>query len=361
MGQPRRKHTNRAMVVDRSTVMLALLGGFVLAALAVLGVVLAYERRTFARDGKARAWTTVRLAALPLLVATVAVVLLPARAISGMEALAAFYGLLFTAAPLVWFGGHWLVGRAVRPALSAAESFRLAATLPAFLIASALVAQTLQPVAWSVAVGAERVGYGMAEETPPRHAVAAAHRWPTPAGDVLHVRWQSPADVHVERIDARTGDLLIEDAGRRLMHRLCQAANDIVVVQPATEPLPTLRVYWRAPGDRRLRVSTLPAPPPAETTPFEVTWRGDTGFDLPEPLPRLAISLAREHDPAGTFLSSEAQTYQPGEPVERSCLPEEWQARSPIRGLRVRIDRRESAEPLWLEAQRRAGAIDPSS
>jgi len=349
------------MVVDRSTVMLALLGAFALAALAVLVVVLAYERRAFARDGKARAWIIVRVATLPLLVATVAVVLLPARSIRGMEALAAFYGLLFTAAPLVWFGGHWLVGRAARPPLAAAESLRLAATLPAFLIAAAFLAGALQSLAWSFTVAVERAGYGMAEESPPPHAVAASRRWATPAGDVLYARWQAPEDVRVERIDARIGDRLIENAGRSFLQRLCQAPGTIVVVQSAGESLPTLRVYWRAPGHRRLRVSTLPAPPPAEITPFEVAWRGDTGFELPEPLPRLAIFLAREHEPPGTFFSNEAQVYRAGEAIDQSCLPEGWRARSPIRGLRVRIDSRTSPEPIWLEARRPAATTEQRS
>lgn len=349
------------MVADRSSLMLGLLGAFALAALAVLGVVLAYERRAFARDGKARAWLFVRVAALPLLVATVAVVLLPARAISGMEALAAFYGLLFTAAPLVWFGGHWLVGRAARPALTPNESFRLAATLPAFLIASALVAQALQPLAWSVTLAAERAGYGMAEEAPARHAVAAARRWTTPTGDVTLVRWQASDAVHVERIDLHGGDGITENAQRTQLHRVCQAPGTIVLVQPAREPQPSLRVWWREPGERRLRVATLPSPQAIETATFDVAWRGDDGFDLPEPLPRLAIWLAREHDPAGTFLSSEAQAFRPGETFDDSCLPEGWRPPAPIRGVRVRVDGPTSREPLWLEAVRRPAEPDAAS
>lgn len=349
------------MVVDRSTVMLGLLAAFALVALAVLGVVLAYERRAFARDGKARAWLFVRVAALPLLAATVAVVLLPARAISGMEALAAFYGLLFTAAPLVWFGGHWLVGRAARPALTSAESLRLAATLPAFLIASALVAQALQPFAWSVTLAAERAGYEMAEETPARHAVAAARRWATPTGDVTLVRWQAPGAVHVERIDVHGAGGLSEHAQRAQMQRVCQAPGTIVLVQPAREPLPSVRVWWREPDTGRLHVATLPSPQAIESATFDVAWRGDGGFDLPEPLPRLAIWLAREHDPAGTFLSSEAQAFRPGETFDDSCLPDGWRAPTPIRGLRVRVDGPTSAEPLWLEAVRRTAGPDAAS
>lgn len=361
LGQQRGKHTNQAMAFDRSSVMLGLLAAFASGVLLVLGFVLVRERRAFAREGKARAWAFVRIASLPLLLATIAVVVLPARAISGMEALAAFYGLLFTAAPLVWFGGHWLLGRAARPALSAAESLRLSATLPGFLIVAALLGQTLQPLAWSIAVAAESARYRMAGEAPPRHAVAASRRWTTPAGDVVLVRWQAPEDVEVERIDVRAGDHLFENAGRRLLHRLCQAPGTIVVVQPASEPMPSLRVYWREPGDRHLYASTLPPAPPAAAEAFAVAWRDDDGFALPEPLPRLAIYLDRQSDPAGTFSSTEAQAYAPGEPFERSCLPEDWRARAPVRGLRVRVDALTAPGPLWLEAVRPAPRTDQSS
>lgn len=349
------------MVVDRSTVMLSLLAAFVLAMLAGLGVVLMRERRAYAREGKARAWAFVRIAALPLLIATVAVVLVPTRAIGGPEALAALYGLLFTAAPLIWFGGHWIAGRAARPALSASESFLLAATLPAFVIAAAFLAGALQPLAWSITLAAERAGYGWAEDAPARHALAASRRWTTPSGDVVLARWQAPDDVHVERIDVVTGDRVIENAGRTLLHRICQAPGAIVLVQPASETLPSLRVYWRDP-DRRLRVSLLTAPSPAEAeSSFDVRWHGDNGFDLPEPLPRQIISLALQHDPPGTFFGEEAQRYRPGETFDQSCLPPGWQGRFPLRGLSVRIDRPASPEPLRIEALRSTPATDQSS
>lgn len=347
------------MVVDRSTVMLSLLAAFALAVLAALGVVLARERRAYARDGRARSWTFVRLAALPLLLATAAVVVLPARAISGPEALAALYGLLFTAAPLVWFGGHWIAGRAARPPLSAGESFALAATLPVFLIAASFVAGALQPLAWSITIAAERAGYRMAAEAPPRHALAASRRWSTPSGDVTLARWTAPDEVRVERIDLLSDGSVLEDAGRTQMHRICQAPGAIVLLRPATAPAATLRVYWRDPGSR-LRVSTMPAPESADTTAFEIAWRGDASFELPEPLPRQAIWLARESDPPGTFWSSDAQLYQPGETFDRSCLPPGWQARLPLRGLRVRVDDPASREPLWLEALRPAAVTDQS-
>ncbi|MBY0274515.1 hypothetical protein K2Z84_04170, partial [Candidatus Binatia bacterium] len=349
------------MALDRGTVMLGLLAVFAAGVVLALGVVLVRERRSFVREGKGRAWAFVRLGSLPLLLATVAVVVLPARAISGMEALAVFYGALFTAAPLVWFGGHWLLGRAARPALSSAESLRLSATLPAFLIGAAMLAQALQPLAWSVAVAAESARYRMANDAEPRHEVAASRRWTTPAGDVVLVRWQAPDDVAVERIDVRAGAYVFENAGRTLLHRLCQAPGTIVIVQPASEPMPTLRVYWHDPADRRLRASTLPTPPPADPTPFEIAWHDETGFTLPEPLPRQAIYLARESDPAGTFFSTEAQSYLPGEPFERSCLPEGWRARAPLRGLRVRVDGLAAPGPLWLEAVRPVRPADRSS
>jgi hypothetical protein len=80
-----------------------------LMAIAVLVAVL-HERRRYAARNKAGAWLFVRLATLPIGMATAAAVVIPARAIGGPEALAAFYLLAVTAGPLVYFGLHWFAG-----------------------------------------------------------------------------------------------------------------------------------------------------------------------------------------------------------------------------------------------------------
>ena len=77
---------------------------------AVVALLLWLERWYFARSGRAGSWAVVRL--VSLVAAPVALGLLfgPARAVSGMEALAVFYISLLTVTPAVWFGAHWLAG-----------------------------------------------------------------------------------------------------------------------------------------------------------------------------------------------------------------------------------------------------------
>ena len=330
--------------------MLGMRALFGLAVLVALVFVMRREHRELARAGKGRSWLIVRLGALPVALLTAATVWLPARAVSGPEALAVLYVLLLGVAPLVWIGAHVLLGRAISPALSFAESLQLALALPTFGIAAALVGEQLQPLGWSIAQTGQRAAYGVATEAEPRHELAAARRWVTPAGDVLVARWQAPPDVHVERIDLVVGTLLEKDAGLQEADRLCQAPGAIVLLWLPDESETSLRVYWRD-GAAHLRVSSLTPPAPGAAVPFGVAWRGETGFTLPEPLPRQILWVRYEHDPPARFGSSEAQQYRPGERPEMSCLAT-WQARFPIAGLRVRVENHPGSAPRWLEALR---------
>jgi len=121
-----------------------------LVCLVLVPVLLRWERRRFQAMGKGGAWLPMRLASVPIAVLTAALVWLPARAMPGMAALAAFYVLLLVVAPLFWVGAHWVVGRCVRPALTFQESARVAALPVAAVIGVALLAQWLQPVVWSL-------------------------------------------------------------------------------------------------------------------------------------------------------------------------------------------------------------------
>jgi hypothetical protein len=337
------------MALSAPDVMRVLLAAFAVAVLIAGVAVLRWERRELVQRGKGRAWRVVRLATVPIALATVAALVLPAGAVSGMEALGVFYLLLFTAAPLAWFGLHWLVGRMTRPPLSFADSLQLAVLPPAFAIAVALGAQALQPVGWSIALAAERASFALAEDAPPRHVLASAQRYATPAGDVLTARWQASPEVRVERIDVVVDGQVLEDAGRRQGHRICRAPGEIVLLRAANEAVPLLRVYWRDAG-ARLRRSTLAPPTPEHDVPFAVAWQGETGFALPEPLPRQTLWLGHARDGAVEFGSSEAQQYRPGESPETSCRTA-WQGSHPVAGVRVRVETA-TAEPLWLEALR---------
>ena len=77
--------------------------------------------------------TLARLASLVAAPVAVMLLFLPARSVSGMEALAVFYLSMLTVTPLVWFGAHLWAGRSVRPALSLPESLALAMSGLVFL------------------------------------------------------------------------------------------------------------------------------------------------------------------------------------------------------------------------------------
>ena len=339
------------MALDRSHLMMVMFVLFGVAVVVALVAMLRWEHREFARRGLGRSWLVVRLAAIPITLVSLAALFVPARSVSGMEGLAVFYGMLFTAVPLLWFGLHWQVGRLVRPALAFGDSLQLAVMLPAFAIAATIVAHQLQPFAWAVARSAESAGYAMAEDAPPAHQLASATRYASPAGDVVTAHWRAAPDVVVERIDLVDGANVIRDAGRNSLWSLCQAPGTIVVLRTATQPAPVLHVYWRA-GAGRLQRSTLTAPTPTDAVPFAVEWQGENGFALPEPLPRQTVWLAGMRDGRlADFGSSEAQQYQPGERIEMNCLPEGWQSQHPVGGVRVRVEN-PANQPVWLEAVR---------
>ncbi|MBM3374459.1 MAG: hypothetical protein FJY44_11385, partial [Betaproteobacteria bacterium] len=121
------------------------------AALALIGFafVLRWERRHFSAKGLGGSWLRVRLASIPVLLVTAALVVLPARGSSGMEGLALFYGLLIVAAPLLWFGMHWAVGRMMQPPLAFGDSALVAGSPLLYALAAASVAHPLQSLAWS--------------------------------------------------------------------------------------------------------------------------------------------------------------------------------------------------------------------
>jgi hypothetical protein len=128
----------------------ALLAVFAVAAVLALVLLIRWERRRFHRVGKGGAWLAVRLATIPIALATAALIVIPARSSSGMEGLAVFYILLITVAPVFWFCAHWLVGRFARPPLAFGESAQIAGSPIALGIVLSVVAHALQPIVWQM-------------------------------------------------------------------------------------------------------------------------------------------------------------------------------------------------------------------
>lgn len=103
-----------------------------------------YERPHYAARGKASAWLGVRLSTIPIALATAALVIVPARSISGMEALAVAYFMLLIVGPIFWFGAHWLVGKLTHPSMTLGESAPIAVSPLACGIGAALLGHWLQ-------------------------------------------------------------------------------------------------------------------------------------------------------------------------------------------------------------------------
>lgn len=127
-----------------------LLALFAVLCLAALVLLLRWERSYFLQRRKSSGWLRVRLATIPIALATAAIIIVPARATSGMEGLAVFYILLLTIAPVFWFSAHWMVGKLALPPLSFSESSLIAGSPLVLGFMLTIVAHSLQSIAWSM-------------------------------------------------------------------------------------------------------------------------------------------------------------------------------------------------------------------
>ena len=121
---------------------------FVAAALLGFVFVVRWERRQYLARGLSSAWLIVRLSSIPTALLAAALVAIPAQSTPGMEGLTVFYLLLLTAAPVFWFGAHWVVGRLTKPKLTFTDSARIAGLPLLYALTVAAVASSLQTPAW---------------------------------------------------------------------------------------------------------------------------------------------------------------------------------------------------------------------
>ena len=294
-------------------------GVLALVVLAAIGFGLRAERRAYAARGKARAWLFVRLATIPIVLATAAAVWFPARAVGGPEALAVFYGLLFLAAPVVYFGLHWLAGKIV--SLPSRDSFAVGATGLAIVIGPALAAQFAQPWVFHFASGVKEARRALAPEKPAPFRIAGRQRFSLPeVGEVWTEHWQSPPGVKIERVEFEfKGQYVAADGGAG---NLCRSGGDVHVLWQAALPPPRWRVEWKA-GDGGLAVSShVSVPPGSPAVPFEVKWLPD-GFVLPARVARQLVSLGRTWSDGRESFDS-LDRLQPGETFFENCLPLEY-------------------------------------
>lgn len=324
-------------------------GALALAALLLAGLALRAERRRFAARGKGAAWLRVRLASLPIVLLAAAAVWLPARAVHGPEALAAFYLLMFSLGPAVYFGLHWLAGRMARPALSAGEAAAIAGSGLLLVLLPAYLAGMASPWVHQLGLGAQQLQRGRAAEAPLAHRILQRQRFVLPdIGEVLTEHWQAPPGVKVERIEWELGGQYLQ-TGDSTGSILCRDGEDFHVFRLAAAPAPRWRMYWRdaADGLRRSDWTSAPAEATTQASTLAPAWTQD-GFAFPVRIPRDFVSVERRWA-SGKVSQSGALEGQAFPAPTDTCLPTPYRnrdAESVLTGIAIR---------MWLPDARRIG------
>jgi hypothetical protein len=267
---------------------MAIWSGFALLMASAVLVAVFYERRRFAARGKAGAWLFVRLATLPIAAAATAAVVIPARAVGGPEALAAFYLLALTAGPLVYFGLHWLAGLVA--GLARKDGLTIGFSGLLMVLMPVLLANQVQP--WVLNLARTMDGTGAAPgsnfshgvKRPPLHQVVEQQRFTLPEiGEVWTERWQAPAGVRIERIElnVRGQYVPVDNASSNY---LCRNGEDVHVFWHGAVAPANWRVHWRDANDQRAYSDWTMTPPVAAALAFTPEWLPD-GFTLPVRVP----------------------------------------------------------------------------
>ncbi|PKO33698.1 MAG: hypothetical protein CVU34_12165 [Betaproteobacteria bacterium HGW-Betaproteobacteria-7] len=289
--------------------------------LMAIGTILFLERRHFGRQGKAGSWLSMRLLALFLLLPlTVGVVIIPARGVSGMEALAVFYAALFLLAPLVWFAGHWLAGRLLRPAFTRGESLFMGASGLLILLLPAMAMNLAQGPIFYAKHSLTESSFQGTSAAPMPYSVGPVQRFALQGvGPVFAQSLLAPTGFVLERIDRKVGDAWL-DTRNTMRTVYCRDGQNLHFFWLAGEQLPKLRFYWRQ-NDGRVHSDFVPANSPADATAarqFRIAFRSD-GVDPPVPIPR-------ERTAMGYFVGQEQLVYasssslQPGESFDNDCI-----------------------------------------
>lgn len=190
---------------------------------ALVALVLWLEFRYFRRRQQAGAWLALRLVSMLAAPLALAAVLVPARAVSGMEGLAVFYGSLLTLAPLIWFGAHLGAGRLL--GLGGGRSLALSL--------SGLLLFGLPGAALFQASGPLEAAARHQEDNPPgpgeplAHTVGPVQRFQMPGvGLVFAQSLIAPPGLRLERLDLRAGELWHDSAGVS-QSRFCRQGADV--------------------------------------------------------------------------------------------------------------------------------------
>lgn len=333
--------------------------GVLLLVLAAIGLLLFRERGYFVRRRMAGGWFAMRLCSILLLALCVAAVLLPARAISGPEALAYFYGALFTISPAVWFGGHLLCGRLANPRFTHSESLALAAS-GLLILALPIIAVSLASGPIALASHARReASFRSADHQLLPHSIGPVQRFDMPgAGQVFTRSLRAPAGIHIERIDQKTADIWF-DTRTSTRTLFCRDGENLHLMWSAHETMPPLRIYWlNAAGKRQQTEFSGGAGENehiADLQPFTAQFRDD-GIDPIVPIPRSRASIGYTMGGEKLYFNT-LNPLQAGESFDNDCILHgynriAWEKEGPLQVVAIMFHLPGARPPLRAEIWR---------
>lgn len=335
-------------------------GAVAVAVLAAAGLILFFERRHFAARDKAGSWRALRLLSLFILLpVTAAVIVIPSMAISGPEALAYFYIALLVIGPLVWFAGHTLCGRLLRPAFTKGESRFMAASGLLILLIPFGAATVAQGPIFSASRSLSESTFQAAPAAALPHAVGPVRHFDLPTVGLIHTQSLiAPAGLELERIDRKVGELWADTATSS--HDIfCRDGQNLHLMWSARESTPVLRLFWQHNGQRvHADFSPASAADPAEPQEFTIAFRPD-GIDPPAPIPRSRASIAYFVGPDRLYFNS-LNPLQPGETFVNDCIMlgykrVAWEKEGPPQAVALMFFQSPTAPYLRAEIKRPAG------
>ncbi|MFN0164417.1 MAG: hypothetical protein ACKVQQ_24540 [Burkholderiales bacterium] len=290
-----------------------------LVVMVLMALVLLLESQYFRRTRRVGSWAVLRLVSLVMAPLTFAVIVMPARAVSGMEALAVFYLCLLTAGPFLWFGSHLLCAKRLRPALSEIEAVLLAFSALAIIAMPVIAFQYAEEPLKEAARGLS--GRPTPGAAAPAHRATPVLRRSLPgAGVVFTQSLIAPPGVSLERVERRRNGPWYDATGVT-NNDFCRHGQDLHLMWSAQEAAPELRLHWRnaagqlQTGEHLARGTPLPE---GGDRRFAIAVRPD-GIDPEAPVPRSRVffTLTRADGTQTSLLPKETRD---GKSEGNGCL-----------------------------------------